>query len=305
MIKITQDSKPTVAQLLQWALSYNKIDRLDAEVLLVYVLGFTRTKLYAEHRQLVAAAQATQFKQLVEKRSTGYPLQYITGRQEFMSLDFHVREGVLIPRADTEVLVEQALQLLKEDTVKADTNDLEAKETGAAAPGLLVADVCTGSGAIGLSVAHYYPKAKVVLTDISPMAIEVASINREALGLKDRVDILQGDLLEPLEGLQLSMLLSNPPYISEQGWAITEESVKGYEPRLALWGGADGLDFYRVIAVEAIEVLKPGGYLLLEIGFDQGADVRGLLHQQQGYRNIRVVQDYGQRDRVVIAQKRE
>lgn len=313
---MSKPSMPTVVQLLQWAVSYFKSNnnrlpqehqgRLEAEVLLAFLLKVSRTKLLVESDQTLNSQLEKDFKALVEQRATGYPLQYITGVQNFMSLDLQVAEGVLIPRGDTEVLVEQALQVVKQlPAYKAAYRD--GGDIGQ--PPLLIGDVCTGSGAIGLSLAHYLPQAQVILSDISPVAIQVAQANAQRLGLADRVAVVQGDLLQPIgewlsshgQGRKLRLLTANPPYISLKGFEETEEGVIRHEPMLALAGGVDGLDFYRQLADHASLVLEPEGYLLLEIGYDQGEAVRQLLRQQGAYQNIKVVKDYGHRDRVVMA----
>jgi release factor glutamine methyltransferase len=300
-------NEPTAGSLLQWAVSYfrenylegdrDKINcRLEGEVLLAHVLKLNRTKLLAELGQGVDGDLAEQFRRLVTRRAVGYPLQYLTGKENFMSLDFVVTEGVLIPRSDTEVLVEQAIELLKQIDL----------------PVLLVADICTGSGAVGLSIAHYVPNAWMFLTDISDKAIETATENCNRLGLENRVAMVAGDLLEPLEqwmagagaGARLDMIVSNPPYISTDGWQLVEPGVKEYEPRLALDGGDDGLAFYHQLIPGALPFLKPGGYLLLEIGYDQGDAVQLLFQQTGAYAAIRVVKDYGGRDRVVMGRKK-
>jgi release factor glutamine methyltransferase len=304
---IFAQNEPTAGNLLQWAVSYvqenylkgepDKITcRLEAEILLAHVLKLSRTKLLAELGQGVAGDRAEGFRRLVKRRAGGYPLQYLTGVQNFMSLDFVVAEGVLIPRNDTEVLVEQAIELLKKMEL----------------PVLLVADICTGSGAIGLSIAHYVPNAWMFLTDISDKAIAIATENRNRLGLENRVAMVEGELLEPLEQwvvsagaeARLDMIVSNPPYISTEGWQLVEPGVVEYEPRLALDGGADGLVFYRQLIPGVLPFLKPGGYLLLEIGYDQGDAVQSLFQQAGAYEAIRVVKDYGGRDRVVMGRKK-
>ena len=316
---MSKPAMPTVGQLLQWAVSYFKSNnrnlpqghqgRLEAEVLMAFLLQISRTKLLVEGDQTLGGQLEKDFKALVEQRATGYHLQYITGVQNFMSLDFRVAEGVLIPRGDTEVLVEQALQLVKQSPVY---TDAYRNEGAYGQPPLLIGDVCTGTGAIGLSLAHYLPQAQLILSDISPVAIQVARANAQQLKLADRVAVVQGDLLQPIgdwlankgQGRKLKLLTANPPYISQKGFGETEEAVVRHEPMLALAGGGDGLDFYRRLATDAPQVLEPEGYMLLEIGYDQGEAVGQLLQQQGVYQGIKVVQDYGHRDRVVIAQLR-
>lgn len=307
-----KNTMPTVGSLLQWAVSYLKVNsqwsheslnhRLEAELLLSHLLKCTRTKLHVDWDKAVNATIPHQLEKLVQKRSQGYPLQYLTGVQNFMSLDFQVTEGVLIPRSDTEILVEKAIelgeQLLKDDN----KNQSE----------LLIADVCTGSGAIGLSVAHYLPMAKVLLSDISQTAVQVATANREKLQLTSRVTIAQGDLLHPVahwlkeQGatVQLDLLLSNPPYISQEEWEEVAPDVKQYEPLLALDGGTDGLHFYRQLIAQGSALIKAGGYIMVEIGHNQGTAVEEIFAEADTYHPATIIQDYSHRDRVVMAKRK-
>lgn len=257
---------------------------LDAWYLLEYVTGISRTAFYADPDKEVPKAQKEQYEDCLKKRIRRIPLQHITGEQEFMGLNFRVNEHVLIPRQDTETLVEQALDLLK------------AKAAPRAEGKYRFLDMCTGSGCILLSMLFHarYPAAGIG-ADISEKALAVARDNADALGMK--ADFIQGDLFENVKG-KFSMILSNPPYIPSAVIETLQEEVRLHDPREALDGKEDGLYFYRRIVKESREYLLAGGYLLLEIGHDQAEEVSGLMHQA-GYSDIRVKKDLAGLDRVV------
>lgn len=257
---------------------------LDAWYLLEYVTGISRAAFYADPDREVPKAQKEQYEDCLKKRIRRIPLQHITGEQEFMGLNFRVNEHVLIPRQDTETLVEQALDLLK------------AKAAPRAEGKYRFLDMCTGSGCILLSMLFHarYP-ATGIGADISEKALAVARDNADALGMK--ADFIQGDLFENIKGM-FSMILSNPPYIPSAAIETLQEEVRLHDPREALDGKEDGLYFYRRIVKESREYLLAGGYLLLEIGHDQAEEVSGLMHQA-GYSDVRVKKDLAGLDRVV------
>lgn len=257
---------------------------LDAWYLLEYVTGISRAAFYADPDREVPKAQKEQYEDCLKRRIRRIPLQHITGEQEFMGLKFRVNEHVLIPRQDTETLVEQALDLLK------------AKAAPRAEGKYRFLDMCTGSGCILLSMLFHtrYP-ASGIGADISEKALAVARDNADALGMK--ADFIQGDLFENVKG-KFSMILSNPPYIPSAVIETLQEEVRLHDPREALDGKEDGLYFYRRIVKESREYLLAGGYLLLEIGHDQAEEVSGLMHQA-GYSDVRVKKDLAGLDRVV------
>lgn len=193
---------------------------------------------------------------LIERRAAGEPLQYITGHQEFYGLDFRVTPDVLIPRPETEFLVERIIKLMDESM-----------------PAPLIVDVGTGSGCIAVTLAVNVPQARLIATDLSAAALEVARTNAERHGVNDRIEFLKGDLLEPLETYHLEnsvdVLASNPPYVSEGHAGLIQREVRDWEPRAALFGGVEGLDFYRRLLVEGLTLVKPGGYMIFEIGYNQ------------------------------------
>lgn len=220
-----------------------------------------------------------------EKRRRRIPLAQILGRQSFYGLDFFVNEDVLIPRADTECLVDLVLE---------DYADL-AKQAGFSSLNIL--DLCTGSGCIGISVAKHLPYQELLLLDLSEKALAVAKKNAEK-HLGENVTLLQSDLLTGVQGKKFSLLLSNPPYIVSKGIPGLEREVSEYEPKMALDGGEDGLIFYRRIAKEAKAVLLPGARLYLEIGYDQGESVKDIF-QKEGYEAVEVFPDLSGNPRVL------
>ena len=282
---MNQQQRPhTVRAALLWAVSCLERHglqekRLDTELLLAHTLGLERFELFVEPLRVLPELEWLEFARLVERKVAREPVQYILGKQEFMALEFAVNPAVLIPRPDTEVLVETALDWAKSQTEQ-----------------LRILDICTGSGAIAVSLAHYLPKAEVWAGDISFQALEVARSNAVACGAV--VNFVQGDLVEPVLGKKFQMITANPPYIPSAVICTLEEEVSKGEPRLALDGGADGLDFYRRLAVEMPSVLQEGGKILLEIGWDQGPDVLDLL-ARAGFSGLEIIRDLAGRDRVI------
>lgn len=256
--------------------------RLDADLLLGFVLGWGRERLYLERETEVKRQQVSAYRDLIERRAARIPLQYLTRRQEFMGLEFYVDERVLIPRADSEVLVEKVIELVK-------------SSKGEASAKLDIVDVATGSGALALSLAHYIPQARVVGIDISPGALEVARLNAERLKLK--VEWREGDFLDPAAGEKWDWIVTNPPYLSPEAYRACEPEIMA-EPALAFLGGEEGLDFYRRLARESAGLLRPGGKIIMEIGYDQAQAVTDILHEH-GFRT-KVYQDLAGRDRVVL-----
>jgi len=264
---------------------------LDAQILLCHIADFSKVDIIKDRDKLLREEISDSFFHLIDERRKGKPIQYITGHQEFMGLDFYVNENVLIPRPDTEILVEKVIELLK----KIDKP--------------VIGDVCTGTGAIAVSLAYYIPDAYVYAADISHHAIECCRMNISKHGLINRMKLLQGDLLGPLfeEGLEgrLDALVSNPPYISKNDMETLPLSVRGFEPHLALYGGEEGLDFYIRILKDAVRLLKKDGLLAFEIGYDQGYAVRKLIEDSGRFKNIEIVKDLAGLDRVVYCNMEE
>ena len=249
---------------------------LDARLLLEFICHTDRNALYAHGDQDIEDEKMHDFLQLIEKRAVHIPLQHLTGEQNFMGLDFLVNEHVLIPRQDTEILVEEIMR---------DLHD-----------GIRILDMCTGSGCILLSLLHYSNDCSGVGVDVSEDALAVARQNADRLAEKQAV-FIQSDLFEKVEG-SFDLIVSNPPYIRSQEIAGLMPEVREHEPHLALDGKDDGLHFYREIIKGAMPHLKRGGQLFFEIGYDQGEAVQVLL-AANGYTEIAVVKDYAGLDRVV------
>ncbi len=268
--------------------------RLDAECLLAYVLGWPRWRLVADGRRRLTQEEFGRCLAMLQRREWREPLAYLVGRREFWSLDFAMSPGVLIPRPETETLVEAALSLLGE------ANPLP--------PRPVIVDLCTGTGAIAIALAHEIPGAAVIATDISRRAVRIARENAETHGVADRVTFLRGDLWRALNGrvaaAGVDLVVSNPPYVPSGALSTLMPEVQ-WEPRRALDGGPDGLRFHREIIAGAPQVLRAGGILLLEIGADQGGAVGGLLEAGGGFEAPRILRDLAGRDRVAVARRRD
>ena len=259
--------------------------RLDAEVLLAYCLGLERIWLYVYHDRPVTEEELNCYRRLIARRGKHCPVAYLTGEKEFMSLSFHVTPDVLIPRPDTEILVESVIT-----RVSASFPEGEVR----------IVDIGTGSGAIAVSLAHLLPHVSVMALDISPKALTIAEDNAQRHGVASRCRFIRSDLLSGLPpGYQAHVLVSNPPYISLPQWEELPRSVREYEPEIALKAGADGLDFYRRIFQEAPPYLLPGGYLFLEIGAGQREAVC-QLGMAKGWNLEEVHKDHAGIERVLV-----
>lgn len=259
---------------------------IDAWYLLEYVTGIGRAAYYADPGREMDVTQWDDYERFIDIRCRRVPLQHITGEQEFMGLRFHVNKNVLIPRQDTEILAETALDILE----KAD------KAHGSREKKVRLLDMCTGSGCILLSVLHYFgDRAEGNGSDISPKALETARENADSLGIN--AEFIESDLFENITE-KYFMILSNPPYIRSSEIPKLQEEVRLYDPIEALDGKEDGLYFYRRIAAESPRHLETGGYLLVEIGCDQAKAVAGLM-KEQGFKDICVKKDLAGLDRVV------
>ena len=259
---------------------------LEARLLLTYALNVDKLYVYVNGNVEVDDEIVDKYLELLEKRSKGYPLQYILNEANFMDLDFYVEDGVLIPRSDTEVLVEFLLDYI---------DSLDSKE-------IKLLDIGIGSGAIILSTAYHRPFIKAYGVDIEDQPIKVTRKNMENFEL-DNVEIYQGDLFEPFESddfyNSFDIIASNPPYINTEEIGKLQVEVKDYEPMSALDGGEDGLIFYRRIVRDAKKFLKKDGLLIFEIGYDQGERVSELLIEE-GYTQVEVLHDIQNLARVVL-----
>lgn len=249
--------------------------QLDARLLLEEVCGTDHNTLLCHGDREVSEAEEEQYRKALEQRAVHVPLQHLLGYQDFMGLRFQVNEYVLIPRQDTEILVEEAMRYLHD--------------------GMRILDLCTGSGCILLSLLHYSNDCEGVGVDISQEALQIAAQNAELLGI--RADFLKSDLYEKVTG-KFDLLVSNPPYIERAVIPTLMEEVREYDPYIALDGGEDGLDFYRRIIGGAQDYLKRGGQILMEIGSGQAQAVSELL-REAGFKEIDVCRDFAGLDRVV------
>jgi release factor glutamine methyltransferase len=261
--------------------------RLDAETLLLHIMAQNRAWLLAQGEDGVDAETQAALGALIMRRSAGEPMQYITGQTEFFGLPFSVTPAVLIPRPETEHLVEEALRLA----------------AGFVPSGSLrIADIGTGSGAIAVTLAHSLPLAQIVAVDLSSQALIVAQHNADLNHVAERIRFFNGDLLMPLTGQTFSMILSNPPYVPLRDRASLSVEVREYEPHAALFAGDDGLAIYRRLIPDARELLVADGWLVIEIGYGQQSAVEELL-QSSGYSSIHFIQDYQSIPRVAAGQK--
>lgn len=283
----------TIREALLWASSYlqqanTKDPRFEAELLLRHCLQMERTAFLASQPDPIGEDTLTRLAQLLQRRAKHEPIQYVLGQQAFYGRDFLVAPGVLIPRPETEILIEQILS---------HADRLWGKETS-----LEAADLGTGSGAIALTLACERPQWAVTTVDISPDALAIAQKNAEHLGVSQRVQFLQGDLVTPLleRKLQLDILVSNPPYIPSTDVDALDREVQDYEPRLALDGGKDGLAFYRRICAALPSLLKPKALVGFEVGIHQAQDVGQLMLDSKVIDHIEITPDLAGIDRVVL-----
>jgi release factor glutamine methyltransferase len=258
--------------------------RLEAQILLAHALGCKKIDLYVRHEEEPPEAKRATFREMIKKRAEGMPVAYLVGHREFYSLDFAVTPAVLIPRPETETLVMEALRRLKP----------------MASPRVL--DVGTGSGAIAITIAKQHKGAHVTAVDLSGAALAIANGNAVAHGVADRLSFVEGDLFAPVAGRTFDMVVSNPPYIAHAEFPMLDAGVRDYEPRSALDGGVDGLNYYRRIAGEVSGFLLPGGTVLVEIGSTQEAAVREQFaaHLEPG----QTYKDTAGRPRVVTARRK-
>lgn len=280
----------TIGRILKWTEQYFKdkgieSPRLDAEVLLAHVLEKQRIYLYVHFDEPLQPGELAAYREMIKKRVLRVPVAQILGEKEFMGLTFKVTADTLVPRPDTEILVQAAVDRLKA---------MAGEEP------LRFADIGTGSGAICLSVLHYLSDTVADTVDISPAARAVAEENAASLGLADRVTFHTGDLLQPLSGISFAAILSNPPYIPEADIATLAPEVRLKEPHTALSGGQDGLYFYRRLAKEAPAMLVPGGFTAFEVGIHQAGDVADLLKANPLIDRTEILPDYAGIDRVVV-----
>jgi release factor glutamine methyltransferase len=287
----------TVLSLILWSAGYLgekgvEQGRLDAEHLLAHALGTTRLQLYLQFDRPVDAGELAAFKPLLLRRAKREPLQYVMGRAAFRELELAVDRRVLIPRPETEVLVDVVLEWARIEGQRSGREDFSALDLG------------TGSGCIALSLLTEGPFARVVATDASPDALAVASANALKAGLSDRLDARTGSLWEPLAADErFDVIVSNPPYVGQEEAAALEPEVRDWEPSSALFAGVGGLDLVSAIVAGAAERLCPGGLLALEVGLGQAGPVAEMLSAAGGFGEPRVRRDLTGRPRIVCAER--
>lgn len=256
--------------------------KIDSELLALHVLGYTRLDLILNYHLGVSKEEQELYETCIAKRCSGIPLQYITNEQEFMGLPFYVDENVLIPRQDTETLVEILIERGKQKDFKR------------------IIEVGVGSGCISISLSKFLPNVEITGIDISTKALEIASRNAKINQVSSRIKWVYGDLLKDYQSEKaVDLIVSNPPYITSKDCLELEEDVKDHEPMLALDGGEDGLGFYRAITKQAKHYLKQGGMLAYEIGYNQSKDV-GNIMAENGFVEIEEIKDLAGKDRIVI-----
>ena len=255
--------------------------KLKARLLLQYILKKPRQYLIVYDNKEIDKKEQWEYFVNIEKLTNGVPLQHITHRQEFMKMDFFVDENVLIPRPDTEILVEEVIKIAQKYN----------------SPRIL--DLCTGSGAIAISLKKFVPNADITAVDISEKALEIAQKN--AKKLETKINFLKSDLFDKLDNKKFDIIVSNPPYIRKDEIKKLSEEVQK-EPKIALDGGEDGLDFYRIITEQAINYLKTGSFLCFEIGYNQKNDVIKIIEDDQNYKNTYCKKDLYGNDRIIITQ---
>ncbi len=289
----------TIRDSLKWAITILKkseieFPEINADTLLTYVLSCDRTRLYTNQDNVIDDADICKYKELIYKRASHVPLQYITGRVEFMSLDFIVDERVLIPRPETEILVETILD-------KVQDNILPDK-------GVIIMEIGTGSGNIVVSLAKNLNNAEIYTNDISQEALLVAETNVQRHDVADKVHLLHGDFFDAfsnsVEKEHIDFIVSNPPYVSESEWNELEPEVREHEPRQALVGGEDGLHYYRRIINDAADWLRPGGFLVIEIGETQANAISKLIDDEEHYERAERIKDLQGKERIISARRK-
>jgi len=270
---------------------------LAAELLLMHALGRDRTWLYTNPESVLDAGALEAYFALVARRAAGEPTQYLTGKQEFWGLEFEVTPAVLIPRPETEHVIEVALERLGARGIKIDMI------TGAPSPQLRVADVGTGSGCLAVALAHEMPHAEITATDISAAALDVARRNATLQGVVDRVHFIECDLLTGILGAPFDLIVSNPPYVARSDSASLAREVRDHEPHAALFGGPTGVEIYSRLVEQAGVLLRAGGILVLELGYNSADEVRKMFHVQRHWANVSITNDLAGIPRVLAAEK--
>lgn len=283
----------TIQRLLSWITDYltqKNVDspRLSAELLLADVLAMKRIELYMHFDKPVEQAKLDTLRDLVKRAGEQEPVAYLVGRSEFYGMDFEITRDCLIPRPETELLVERAVEFLRQRTGKQ-----------------FVCDLCTGCGCIAVAIARNYPDCLVLASDISPVALAIAAENAKRHTVLDKIKFLSGDLFDPvipeIDVNKFNLIVSNPPYVTASEYERLDKNVKDYEPRQALYGGSEGLDIISKVIGQAPSFLKAGGAVMLEIGYGQGQAVRGLFDAAGCFADIKIEKDFHNNDRIASA----
>ncbi|MCP3678388.1 MAG: peptide chain release factor N(5)-glutamine methyltransferase [Deltaproteobacteria bacterium] len=299
MTEMTDNTVMTVGDGLAWAgasLEEAELEEpvVEAEYLLAALLDYTKGELYLNRTRRMSSAESSAFRSAVERRSSGEPPQYIIGEQEFRGLAFKVNSDVLIPRPETELLVEEVVAVLR-----------GRKWVGESEESPLVIDLCTGSGCIAVTVAHEIEWVRCIATDLSASALEVAKDNAISHGVDEMVTFKEGDLFAPIDQSdmkgQVEIIVSNPPYVPRGDIAALQPEVSSFEPRTALDGGEDGLGLIRRIVAGAPRYLAVNGTLILEIGYGQAENVRAIFEESDSSWTVEVKRDYAGIERIVKA----
>jgi len=328
----------TIQKLLSWITEYltgKGIDspRLNSELLLSHVLELKRIELYTQFDKSVSKQQLDILHDLVKRAGDNEPIAYLTGKTEFYSLQLDISPDCMIPRPETELLVERAIEFLRTRPVRNSvTHKMTQKEkaSNGARPGIRhVCDLCTGCGCIAVAIAKNFPDARIIATDISASVLDIAAQNIEKYNLNEKITLLCGDLFEPVipqldverpvpsavigttfgghltvdSDRGFDLIVCNPPYVSAPEYEKLDKNIKDYEPKLALYAGEDGLDIYRKISEKADDFLKSDAALMLELGYSQGPAVKELLEKTGTFAEINIEKDPHNNDRIAIAKK--
>jgi release factor glutamine methyltransferase len=285
----------TIQKLLNWVTQYLtdkgiESPRLSAELLLSEVLKLQRIELYTHYDTPVAKQDLDKLHELVKRAGQNEPISYLVGKTEFYSMELLVTPDCLIPRQETELLVQRAIEFLR---------TRKGRQS--------VCDLCTGCGCIAVAIAKNFQNVDIIATDICDKALAVAARNIQKHQLQEKITLLSGDLFDPiipkLDTEKFDLIVCNPPYVSEAEYENLDKNVRNYEPRLALFAGVDGLDIYRRIFEKVDRFLKPNAALILEIGFAQGPAVREMLEQTGAFAEIKIEKDFHNNDRIITAMR--
>ncbi len=296
---VTENKFKTIGQTLKWVSKLFKSVEIinperETELLLSYFLKMNRSEIYLNSDRALKNKEKKQLENMIQERIRKIPLQYITKHQEFMGMDFLVEKGVLIPRPETEILVERVIERLKKR--KSSSH-------------LKIVDLGTGTGIIAISIAKFIKDITIYATDISKESLQVALKNAQKHNCEDKIIFLQGDLFEPFQGKieknSLDVIISNPPYVNSDDFKLLPPEIKDNEPKIALYGGVDGIDYYRKIVKEGPKFLKRDGFIALEVGLNQAKIIKELILKENNYRkNVEIFKDYSGIERVVIAYRK-